>query len=306
MNMTELLEQDKEKLIALLKEAGTPERAIPVLESEADRLSVRAAEELTSERQRLAASQMLRAVRMSMRFADSVGELRTWTRRDSSGSGYSYENAASGGKASAKAALPLVLLIAGIALIFAGFVAESLGGFNPLKLATAPVLFLLFALGAVSLYFSGYLRGRGKRLKETGSEKIMTEQVVDAEKLYRTFRAVMLVVDQCLKECASADTFDERREAAVAAEGVSAEELELFASILEASYSGDADLTKERIEGIRYYLHRNHIEVVDCTPETKEYFDLLPSKDQATLRPALVADGKALKRGLAAVSAARG
>ena len=81
MTLTERLELDKEKLIALLKEAGTPERAIPVLESETDRLSVAAAEELTSERQREAAGQMLRAVRMSLRFADSLGELRTWTRQ---------------------------------------------------------------------------------------------------------------------------------------------------------------------------------------------------------------------------------
>ena len=309
MTLTERLELDKEKLIALLKEAGTPERAIPVLESETDRLSVAAAEELTSERQREAAGQMLRAVRMSLRFADSLGELRTWTRqadgnRGAYGSGKRDERGRTE-KAGFRKALPPALLIAGIVLIVVGFIAGSVSGLNLLSTAVTPLLFVLFALGAVCLYVSGYLSGRGSRAQGAGTAETMTETVVDAEKLYRSLRAVMLVVDQCLKECASAESFDDRRTAAASAEGVSAAELELFASLLEASCSGDAELMKERIEGIRYYLHRNHIEVLDCTPATKDYFDLLPSPGQETLRPALVSEGKALRRGLASATAAK-
>ena len=68
---------------------------------------------------------------------------------------------------------------------------------------------------------------------------------------------------------------------------------------MAASYSGDPEYALEKIEEIKYYLHRQQIEVVDYSEATAQYFDLMPGNRAGTIRPALVADGQILKKGLA-------
>ena len=51
---------------------------------------------------------------------------------------------------------------------------------------------------------------------------------------------------------------------------------------------------------MKYYLHRHDIEAVDYSEKTESYFDVMPSSRPGTLRPALVRNGKLLKKGLAA------
>ena len=46
-------------------------------------------------------------------------------------------------------------------------------------------------------------------------------------------------------------------------------------------------------------LHRQQIEVVDYSEENARYFDLMPGASAGTIRPALIADGSLLKKGLA-------
>ena len=56
-----------------------------------------------------------------------------------------------------------------------------------------------------------------------------------------------------------------------------------------------------------FYLHRKNIDVVDWTPDTAgqgAWFDMMPAYDSGTFRPALIADGTLLKKGMA--SAGRG
>ena len=69
--------------------------------------------------------------------------------------------------------------------------------------------------------------------------------------------------------------------------------------LMAASYSGDPEYALEKIEEIKYYLHRQQIEVVDYSEATAQYFDLMPGTQGGTIRPALVADGVLLKKGLA-------
>ena len=68
---------------------------------------------------------------------------------------------------------------------------------------------------------------------------------------------------------------------------------------MAASYSGDPEFALEKIDEIKYYLHKQQIETVDYSEATKQYFDLMPGIKSGTIRPALVADGKVLKKGLA-------
>ena len=73
-----------------------------------------------------------------------------------------------------------------------------------------------------------------------------------------------------------------------------------------------------RSSQIRFYLHRKGIDVVDWAGEdavsgpggaaaaavNSAWFDMMPAYEGGTLRPALIADGKLLKKGMA--SAGRG
>ena len=81
---------------------------------------------------------------------------------------------------------------------------------------------------------------------------------------------------------------------------ISESELALYAELLEAMYSRDGKAALDKLEDITYFLHRNRIEAPDYTEQNREWFDVMPSTSAATIRPALVRDGKLLKKGLAA------
>jgi hypothetical protein len=53
------------------------------------------------------------------------------------------------------------------------------------------------------------------------------------------------------------------------------------------------------VDQIKYFLHKNQIEVVDYSKDTAQYFDLMPGTKAGTIRPAMVANGRLLKKGLA-------
>ena len=126
------------------------------------------------------------------------------------------------------------------------------------------------------------------------------EQKVDADRIYRNFRTVMISVDQSLDEVRLTEK-QAHREQAGKLEGreASPAEIELFSDLLAASYSGDPEFALEKIAGIKYYLHRQQIEVVDYSEDNASYFDMMPGASAGTIRPAMIADGKLLKKGLA-------
>ena len=121
---------------------------------------------------------------------------------------------------------------------------------------------------------------------------------MDAKAVYRTLHAVMQITDQNIDKAAG-------RESIVPAEGTSAGELNdaeisLYAGLMEALYSGDGEMALDKLNDIKYFLHRNQIETVDYSEGSREWFDVMPSKTEATIRPALVHHGELLKKGLAA------
>ena len=79
----------------------------------------------------------------------------------------------------------------------------------------------------------------------------------------------------------------------------SSSELDLFSDLLAAAYSKDPDFALEKIDEIKYYLHKQQIEVVDYNTETAQYFDMMPGLHAGTIRPAMVAEGKLLRKGVA-------
>ena len=94
--------------------------------------------------------------------------------------------------------------------------------------------------------------------------------------------------------------------------GLSEDELELFAGLLEAETSGDSGYALDQIGNVRFYLHRQGIETVDYTQEHDSWFERMPAAPGAggvglfadrsvkTVRPALVRNGELVKKGIAA------
>ena len=90
-------------------------------------------------------------------------------------------------------------------------------------------------------------------------------------------------------------------------------ELELLFRLLEDAYGrrGEDEQAEEEISQIRFYLHRKGIEAVDWNGDADGqngaegrggWFDMMPAFKSGTIRPALVSDGKLLKKGLASAS----
>ena len=134
MPAAELMKLDKEKLIARIRNAGTPKEAVPVLEAEIDRILAAAVAAEENPRLSEMLSFILRTVRMTVRSADCVKEVRAFE-----------EKTGGRGKQGRSSAIPLILLAVGIALIAALFlIAAAAGGFV-VSIKLLPVYILLAA-----------------------------------------------------------------------------------------------------------------------------------------------------------------
>lgn len=289
MKMTDLLEKDKDKLITELAAAGSADKAVRVLENEVDKLLLKHNERCDSDRERESAAYMMQAVRLSLPLVDSNGAIKVWERgRGDSDEGGSFKLSF------------LILLILGLALCVFGFGPMFLESFlSAADNARNDVIMRGGAtvVGLVCLYFAGYMYSRPKK---AGKKEHQVDIRVDADKIYRNFRTALLSVDQSLEEIAAAERWSKRDQAgSIDGRAVTPSELELFSDLLAAAYSGDPEYALEKIEQIKYFLHKQQIEVVDYSSETAKYFDLMPGVSAATIRPALVAQGGLLKKGLA-------
>ena len=114
-------------------------------------------------------------------------------------------------------------------------------------------------------------------------------------------------MDKSLQEARDAVNYEKNQLSASVGNGISPEEADLFSGILEISYSqreenpGDTTV-QEMISTVRYYLHRKQVETVEYGGGKREWFELLPGKQDATLRPALVRDGVLIRKGLAVMT----
>ncbi|MBO4235657.1 MAG: hypothetical protein J5928_04365 [Firmicutes bacterium] len=291
MKMIDILEKDKDNLLTELTRAGVPERAAGVLETELDKLLLKYNEQASSDRERDAAAYMVKAVRHSLPLVDAVGETKVWEMQE-------------GAKARHKVnPVALILLVAGLicavlTLIFMNSIKFKMGmSVNDLKLAQ-PETFLLLATVVCILAF-GLFRRIGTVVPKK-NRKQQVEIKIDADKVYRSIHTAVLSIDQSLEEVQAQDRWAKKEQAGtIEGKAISSGETDLFADLLTAAYSKDGEYALEKIEDLKYYLHKQQIEVMDYGEETKQYFDIMPGTQTGTIRPALVADGKVLKKGLA-------
>ena len=283
MKITEILEKDKDRLLTEIGAAGKAEKAIAILEKETDKLLLTHNDAAGSDAERNAAAHMMQAVRLSLPFIDSIGNSKVFEQE-------------LGDKKSVKTPLTVFfLIIAALVLLVYGLLPlvmqDTAAAQNDLIARGVAIL-----MGAAALFLAGNTQSKPTAKKK----EYHVEQRVDAERIYRNYRTIMISVDQSLDEIRLQQQQDYKAQAGkIEGRDASSAEIELFSDLLAASYSGDPEFALEKIAGIKYYLHQQQIEAVDYAEDTADFFDLMPGASRGTIRPALVADGRLLKKGLA-------
>ena len=307
MTLQTLLEQEKERLISALSGAD-PVSAVRSMNAALDRILYAFNDGEENPRVREAADGMLQAAKAACSLADCAGETTIYGRTE-------YGKTAPGKRKLSKGGLLLLVLgLIGAAstVLGAQFLASSAAGLPPRwVLAGVPLL------TAAALFFAGMLLRRGK---ETSKETLHAETKIDASLAYNRLLSVILVIDKRLEEVRSAARQEEKARLREQASALDGAEPELLSRLLEDAYGrrGEDELAEEEISQIRFYLHQKNVEVVDWTDDAVQqsgteggaavinssWFDMIPAYSGGTIRPALVADGKLLKKGMA--SAGRG
>ncbi len=293
MEMIQYLEADKEQLMSALVQAGTPESAQNVLDKEWDRLLLRYNEECAEERVRDTARAIVQAARMMAPLISAAGETRVWTRKEGTEK-----------TAGTKVSLPVIASLAGGILFVCGAIiglAVSAGdGLSiPALLSAVPAVIL----GGGLLFWAGRMSlDPGSGRDPSGKQQV--EIRVNPDRIYSCMRAAVLSADKSLAEAQEAVRYESSRLSASVGNGISPEEAEFFAGMLESVYSikeenPDDPAVREMLSMTRYYLHRKQVETVNFGDGKREWFELLPGRQAMTLRPALVKDGTLVKKGLA-------
>ena len=310
MTFQEYLEEDRERFTQALIKAESPERAVAVVEAEYDRLLLRYNDGCGDSGLREQAAMMIQAARAGA-IVDCVGEIRVWERSAQTAEAEQKRRRSFG--------------TAGFGCIAVSVIGSIL--LHPLGVGISAVIPGVFcAASGVLLYLAGRSAGQGggtnrilRLLRLPGSknpalpapgasEEVLPdgsvrrlEKLVDPARIYRSVHTALLIVDRNLEEAASRARWTESGSGDFA-QDTDEQELTVFADLLEAVYSGDGQFALDRLKSLKYYLHRRGIETADYREETREYFDRMPSADGQvlTIRPALLKDGKLLKKGLAA------
>ena len=311
MTLQTIFEQNKERLMSAVSGADA-DSAVRLLNAELDRILYTFVDQEESARIREAAGSMIQTAKAACSLVDSAGEAKIYGRTE-------YGETAPGkGKLSRPGLLLLILGLIGAAVTEVGvqlLAASAAAGSADWQSAGLPPRYLLAAvplLTAAMLFFAGMLL---RRRRDTAKESLHAETKVDASRIYNHLLNVILVMDKCLEEVRSSDRQAEKERLREQISAADPAELELLSRLLEDAYGrrGEDGQAEEEISQIRFYLHKKSIDVVDWSaeaagqvgPENRGgWFDMIPAFSGGTIRPALVADGKLLKKGMA--SAGRG
>lgn len=129
---------------------------------------------------------------------------------------------------------------------------------------------------------------------------------VDGEALVRAVGELCQAADVCVSDLALLE-----REGAAARLSGTADEamLDLLVSLMEAKATGREDVAMRSLDQAETYLRMLGVEPVfydRANPDHARLFDLLPTlSGERTIRPALLREGRVLRRGVAACESAR-
>ena len=277
MKLTELLEEDKESLLRTLRSSGGTAQAAEAVERELERMLFAFNDAAPSARARESAAAMVGTLRAALPLLTCIGEVKVWEHRSAE-------------KGLRLGALALLLLLLGAGCCLAAGALMLYHDMPPLLCALPPA-------GGALLFFAGL---RLAKDRGGGKTEQKTEVTTDWDKVYRTLHTAALVMDQTLEESAAAERWEARRREAETP-AITGAEAELMAGLLEAACSGDGEFALEKLDTVRHYLRNKGVEVLDYSADAARYFDCMPGAKTATLCPALVQGGEALRRGTATV-----
>lgn len=290
-SLAALLEEDREMIVSNLSRDRSLSAAQSALEKAVDRVMYRYTEAAESEALRDSAQHILQAMKNAMPMIGAVGEARTWKKE-----------LPKQGKQELHLGLWATLtLLLGLVLVVASVVAVLIGGSLGGALAFVKAL-LPTALGCAVLFLSGTMAAKPKKPKAKAEpeENTRTEFLVDVEKAYHVLRGAMLLADGQLDRIREEEALKAQQSAQSASGELSGAALDLFAELLESAYASNDEAARESASAIRFYLHNAHIDAVDYAEGREAWFDFLPAERAGTLRPALVSEGRLLKKGMAA------
>lgn len=160
---------------------------------------------------------------------------------------------------------------------------------------------LLQALGAL-LFAAGFIRMRPARQEEQ-EPQARGVAYADAQTVIAQLTQLCEAADICVQDLQLLMQSGGRARLSGTADDAM---LDLLVALMEAKASGREAMAMRSLSLAEEYLHMLGIEIVDYGSETAAMFDALPTMGQArTIRPALVKEGRVLRRGVAAVAAER-
>ena len=143
-----------------------------------------------------------------------------------------------------------------------------------------------------------------------GERQVRVHAGLDPDIVWRTLRKTAQTMDQKLAEyLAREQALRQTQQRAGEPVRLEPEDWTLFGDLLEASCAGNGDYALRQLGKVEPWLRRHGVQTAAYGPDTAELFELLPTKNQsATLRPALLLDGRLLLAGRATehVDAQRG
>ena len=300
MTLQSILEQNRERFLAAVQGADTGS-AIRALNAELDRILYTFNDGEENARVREAAGHMIQLAKASCSLVDSAGETKIYGRTE-------YGEAPP-----ARAKMPrwvLALLILGLVCaavtvvgvqLLATAAAKAAHDWQSAGLPPRSIMAAIPLLAAVLLFLAGRL---SNRKKSAPKEKLHTETKIDASMVYNHLLSMVLVMDKSLEDVRNSAKQEENERLKDQVSAMDPAELELLSQLLENAYGrkSEDEQAGEEIAQIRFYLHQKNIDVVDWAADAEKqggWFDMMPAYKSGTIRPALVSDGKLLKKGLA-------
>ena len=286
MDLKELLEKDRDRVLGKLSSVEEVGGAALVVEDELERIMLEAAQEGAFPGKEGALNLALQTAKAAAGFLDGAGEPRVFELVPIQGAT---------GKPPATLAGKTELL-AGVGFALLGAALPAVNGLGAL-------FFLFRAAFTGAGMFLTYRWAKGEAVRLPAPEPIRTVKVPpDTEKILHQMTTVLQVAEEQVQSLPEPEQAPARWEVEMenlTDVDLSPEELKLLVSLLEAAIASEDPATgKEVSTEVRFYLHRHGIEVVDDYLERPEVFDGMPGRIEALIRPALVKEGKVLCRGL--------
>ena len=286
--MQALLEKDKERFLHNMDGAKSSSESVRTVEEQFGRILSAYNEEEENERVKNTAAILIESLSSSAGLLDCDGESTIWSKSE-------YRPGISKPKRSGWFVFFfllgfLLLLAAGAGLIY---FTDSFPPSNEMIIGLS-----VLAVAALFLFLAGIFSAKKK---EENRQELYAETIPDGEKTYHILLNSVLTMDRILERVRNEDLLENKKALLEERENLKKEDIRLYSELLESAYGeGESEYAKQIISDVKFYLHQKKIDVVDYDGDNREFFELMPSEINATIRPALVIAKQVLRKGLAA------